>query len=251
MPALMRIYHQNTAASVGPLQRSEDYWRWLIGRQAFDTLLVAIDGRDRLELAEETAPIVGYAALRQTRVVELLTAPGHPTADFQLLARACAESVERDRRDIFVQAPPGHRVHSLMTAAGGTLCQAEIDQGEVFMVKIMDPAKLLAAIAPELESRAKTADLRRGTELGLRIGSAVWQVAYTQRGIRIRPGPVGRNYLAMNSAEFARLVLGHGNVCETSAAGRIHPSNKTALELAGSLFPKLPLWRPAWDDLPA
>jgi predicted acetyltransferase len=251
MPALMRIYKQNTLASFGPLDRTEAYWRWLIGRKAFDTLLVAIDGRDRLELAEETAPIVGYAALRQSRVVELLTAPDHPTADFQLLARACAEFVERDRRDLFVHAPPEHRVHSLLKAAGGTHCHAESDQGEVFMVKIIDPVKFLTAIAPELELRAKGADLQRGVELGLRVGAANWRIVYTHRGIRIRPGPMGRSYLSMNSAELTRLVLGHGKVSEIAAAGRIHASNKSALELADALFPKLPLWRPAWDDLPA
>src|SRR5262249_8426531 len=107
MPALMRIYQQNTAGTPGPLERTEAYWRWLAGRQAYAALLLAIAGRDRLELDEATAPIVGYAALRQGRIVESLSAPEHPTADFQLLARACAESVERDRRELIVHAPPG------------------------------------------------------------------------------------------------------------------------------------------------
>src|SRR5262249_4663807 len=94
MPALMRIYRQNLQGGYGALERSEAYWRWLIGRRAYDQLLIALDGPDKLELEETTAPIVGYAVLRQERIVELLTAPGHPTANWQLLARSCADAIE-------------------------------------------------------------------------------------------------------------------------------------------------------------
>jgi GNAT superfamily N-acetyltransferase len=250
MRALLRTYQQNTTATHGPLERSEAYWRWLIGRKAFDSLLVAIDGRDRLELDEETAPIVGYAALHQGRVVELLTTPGHPTADYQLLARACAESVERDRRGLVVHAPPEHPLHALVVDAGGSFCNAEADHGEVFMMKIVEPMKLFAAISPELETRVKQAQWRRGTQLGLCVGTSKWRVAFTPRGIRIRSGPLGRHVLTMNRSEFTRLLFGHGDVRETVDAGRIRAATKAAIELAGELFPKLPLWRPTWDDLP-
>ncbi len=251
MPALMRIYQQNTRGTYGPLERTEAYWRWLISRRAYDALLVAIDGRDRLELEEETAPIVGYAALRQGRIIELLAAPDHPTADFQLLARACAESVERDRQELFVDGPPEHRIHGLVTAAGGMLHNTEVNQTEVFMVKIIDQKKMLTTISPELDIRAKQAELRRGTELGLSVGKSKWRLVYTNRGMRIRTGPLGRNYLTMNQAEFTRLVLGHGNVHETADAGRISASTQASLDLAGALFPKLPRWCPSLDDLPA
>jgi hypothetical protein len=168
-----------------------------------------------------------------------------------LLARACAESIERDRRELIVQAPPEDCLHSLVVAAGGRLCNSESDQGEVFMMKIMEPAKLLAAIAPELEARAKRLQWRRGTELGICVDSTKWRIAYTPRGIRVRSGPLGGHSLTMNRAEFTRLLFGHGDVRETAAAGRIRAATKTALDLAAELFPKLPLWRPAWDDLPA
>ncbi|MCC7087014.1 MAG: GNAT family N-acetyltransferase [Pirellulales bacterium] len=249
--ALMRIYEQNIQLAYGPLHRTETYWRWLINRKAFDTLLVAIDGRDRLELDDATAPIVGYAALRQGRVAELLTAPGHPTATHQLLARACAESVERDRRELIVHAPIEHRLHDLVISAGGTYCNTESSRGEVSMMKIVDPAKLLAAIAPELDRRAKQAHWRRDTELGLCVDSASWRLLYTRTGIRVRGGPLGRHRLTMSRAELTRLICGRGNVRETAAAGRIRAATKEALNLADVLFPKFELWRPMWDDLTA
>jgi predicted acetyltransferase len=252
MPALMRIYRQNTAGGYGPFERSEAYWRWLIGRKAYDALLVALDGPDKLELEESIAPIVGYAVLRQERVVELMTTPGHPTANYQLLARAARDVIEHDRQDLVLCAPPSHPLHRVMSEAGGTLCHQEADsQQEVFMVKVVDPLKFLTMIGAELEGRAKQAGLARETELGLCIDGAKWSLVYTRRGIRVRGGSLGRSYLKMNRAEFTRLVLGHGSVRETAFAGRIQPSTQTALDLAEVLFPRLPLWRGVWDELAA
>jgi predicted acetyltransferase len=249
MPALMRIYRQNTQGSYGPLQRTEAYWRWLVGRKAYDGLLVALDGPDKLELEETIAPIVGYAVLRQERVVELYTTPGHPTANQQLLARACSDAIEHDRQELVLQSPPGHALHRLVVAAGGIHHHQEADQNEVFMVKIIDPLKFLALLAPELEARAKQAGLPRDTELGLQVEGAKWRLNYTRHGFRVRTGKLGRSYLTMNRAEFTRLALGHCRVPEAAFAGRIQHSTRNALELAETLFPQLPLWRPGWDDL--
>ncbi len=124
----MRIYRQNTQGGYGPLERTEAYWRWLVGRKAYDSLFVALDGPDKLELEESIAPIVGYAVLRQERVVELFAAPNHPTASQQLLARACSDTIEHDRQELFVHAPPDHELHQILTAAGGTNCRQEMAQ---------------------------------------------------------------------------------------------------------------------------
>jgi hypothetical protein len=213
---------------------------------------VALDGPDKLELEESIAPIVGYAVLRQGRIVELMTAPGHPTANHQLLARAAREVIEHDRQDLIVSAPASHPLHRVMTEAGGVLCHQEADtQQEVYMVKVVDPLKFVAMIGPELEARAKQAGLPREAELGFSVDGMKWRLAYTRRGIRVRGGSLGRSYLTMNRAEFTRLVLGHGSVQETAFSGRIQASTQTALDLADALFPRLPLYRPVWDELGA
>jgi len=56
--ALVRIYNQGFGDMVGPLERTEAYWRWLVGRRAYDQICVALDGPDLLELEEIHAPIV-------------------------------------------------------------------------------------------------------------------------------------------------------------------------------------------------
>ena len=248
MPALVRLYQQNAQRAYGPFERTEAYWRWLVGRQAYDSLLVALDGPDKLELEETIAPIVGFGVLRQEQLVELCTAPGHPTADHQLLARACGDAIEHDRQDIILNAPPAHPLHQLVADSGGHFHNHEADHDEVFMVKIVDPLKFLNMLGPELDSRAKQAGLPVETELGLEVDGAKWRLISTRRGFRVRPGKLGRSYLTMNRLEFTRLALGHGSVRETAETGRIQASTQTALELAEILFPRLPFVRPEWDD---
>jgi hypothetical protein len=247
----MRIYAQNTARGFGPLERSEAYWRWLISRKAFDHIIVAIHGRDRMELVDTNAPIVGYAVVCQDRVVELLTAPDHPVAGPQLLARACGDSIEHNRQTIALEAPPGDPLHRLVIEAGGTMNASESDAGEVQMVKVLNPAQFVRAIESELAERASAANLPPVCELGLFIEGTRQVLTVTRRGVRLSTGRLGRSYLALKDNEFNRMLLGHNDVAESVQQGRIIPSTQIALETARALFPRLPLWRPKWDDAQA
>ena len=121
MPALVRLYQQNSQHAYGSFERTDAYWRWLVGRQAYDSLLVALDGPDKLELEETTAPIVGFGVLRQEQLVELCTVPGHPTADYQLLARACGDAIEHDRQDIILTPRPAIHCMKWFLPRGGII----------------------------------------------------------------------------------------------------------------------------------
>jgi hypothetical protein len=87
--------------------------------------------------------------------------------------------------------------------------------------------------------------------LGFSIEGSKQVLTLTRRGARLCAGRLGRSYLTLKSNEFARLMLGHSDVSEAVAQERIIPSTQTALETAQALFPRVPLWRPTWDDLPA
>ena len=141
-------------------------------------------------------------------------------------------------------------LHQLVVAAGGVLHNQEADYDEVFMVKIVDLAKFLSLLTPQLEARAKQAALPRDMELGFHVDGAKWRIVFTRHGMRIRTDKLGRNYLTLNQAEFTRLALGHGSVKATAFAGRLQASTRKSLDWAEILFPALPLWRPVWDDLP-
>lgn len=251
LPSLVRIFAQNLTHAFGPFVRTEEDWRWLISRKAFDHIIVAIHGRDRMDLEDTHAPLTGYAVVRGQRVVELVASPDYPTTAEQLLARACGEMIESDRQEIAIEAPPQSEAHRYVAESGGTFNQQAADNGEALMVKLLDPARLIAALGPELAARLDRAELRTPCELGFVVDGQKGLLTVTRKGAAWQPGKLGRSYLQLRAAEFTRLLLGHGNLDEALAAGRITPSTQAAKELALSLFPPLPWWRPSWDELPA
>ncbi len=250
LPALMRIYAQNTAHAFGPIQRTEAYWRWLLCRKAFDYIVVAIAGPDKLELNEETAPIVGYAVVRQQRVVELLTDPAYPHAGPQLLARACADGIERNRNEVYLEAPPHDPLHASVQSAGGVFRHRESDDQEVFMVKLLDGSAMLETLLPTIAQRAAASGILT-CDLGIVVGADKYRLTIGRRGIKLSAGRLGRSYIACNKAELTRLLLGHDEPQQAARQNRLVASTQVALETAGALFPRVPLWRPLWDDCTA
>lgn len=249
LPALMRLYAANQARGYLGYERSEAYWRWLISRKDFDQIYVALDGPDKFELDIAGSPIVGYAIVKEDRVLELMTEPGHRGAAEQLLARACSEAIERDCHSITLHAPPGDRLFEVFGSAGGALCQQEVHHGEVFMAKLLDPLAFLRAIVGELHLRAERAKLVRPCGLGLLFDEAKLRVIATRRSVKLSRGKLGRSYLRLNLPELTRLLLGHLDVREAVASGRILASTRQAVETAEALFPRLPQWRSPLDDL--
>jgi hypothetical protein len=249
LTSVMSLYARATLGSIGPFERSEAYWRWLVSRKAFDQVLIAIDGPDKLELDGAGSPIVGYAVTSGKTIVELVVDPEHPTAAEQLLARACGEAIERDDHAMLLHAPPGEKLFGVFQAAGGMLHQTEAHQGEVFMVKLLDPTGLLRLLLGELNVRAEAAGLARPCELGLHVEDRKFRLVVSRRSVKLTLNKLGRSYLRMNLAEFTRLLLGHLELDEAAAGGRVTASTRLALEVGQVLFPRLPLWRPPLDDL--
>ena len=247
-PALVRTYRENLAGAYGPLERTEAYWDWLIRRKAYDQIYVALDGPDLLELEELHAPVVGYAVTCGDRIVELLSARGQERAGVQLLARACGEAIERDYHTIAVHAPPGDRLHGLFSSAGGH-CEDAPGSGEFLMAKLFDPVKLLRLLAGQLHHRAESAGLRLPVELGLLVEGKKYRVAVGRQGVHAVARSLGSSHLELNVAEFTRLLLGHLDWKRVVAERRITGSDDSALQSGRALFPPLPLWRPALDDL--
>lgn len=251
LPSLMRIYAQHTANAYGRLGRSEEYWRWLASRKAFDHIIVAIHGRDRMELVDTNAPIVGYAVVRQDRIVELLASPEYPTTARQLLARACGDAIEHNRQNIIAEMPPEEPLHQLMVEAGGLFNRSESDAGEVLMAKVLDHARFVTLQEGVYAERAEAAGLPPSFELGFATEGRKRLFSVSKRGARWTEGRLGRSYLTLTETELTRLLMGHGDLAEAVAQGRIAPSTQTALAIAEAIFPRLPLWQPSWDDLPA
>ena len=249
--ALVRIYSQNLNGQFGLLDRSDAYWNWLINRNGYDQINVALDGPDPLELEEAAAPIVGYSVMWGDQMVELFAAPDEPKVDVQLLARACGDAIERGRHSITFHGSPRDRLHKLFRIAGGTTDYSEVDGSGVLMARILDPVELFRALRGELIRRAQAAQLPHPIELGLLVDGRKYGLSITPEGMLTVASRIGRSYLAMNVADFTRLVLGHLDWRRALLDGRVEASTKIALRVGRILFPRLPAWRPPLDDLQA
>jgi GNAT superfamily N-acetyltransferase len=247
--ALVRIYNQNLPGKVGSLQRTEAYWDWLIRRQAYDQLYVALEGPELLELGEINTRIVGYAATKGEAILELATAPDRRKAAMELLGRACGDAIEHNRFGLSLHAPPTSDMHSLFRHAGGDYFHQESFQGEVFMARLLDPLKLLRSMRGEFRRRAERTDLALPAELGLAVEGKKYHLAVGPSAVKVASSRLGRSYLQLNVADFTRLVLGQLNWDEASCDGRLAASTQLADKVGRALFPALPLWRPPLDDL--
>jgi predicted N-acetyltransferase YhbS len=247
--ALVRIYNQNLAGRYGPLERTPAYWQWLVRRQAYDQLYVALDGPDLWDLKETSTPIVGYLAIKGERIVELMTAPGRRKAAIELVARACGDAIEHDRRSIVLHAPSTSRMFDIFDEAGGRRYHHEADPAGVYMARVLAPVELLRRLGDDLFRRAEEAGLPYPLELGLLVDGRKYQLEITRRRVVVAAQHVGRSYLRMNVADFTRLVLGQLDWDRAMAERRIEASTALALETGRALFPRLPFWRPPLDEL--
>ncbi|MDP6443486.1 MAG: GNAT family N-acetyltransferase, partial [Pirellulaceae bacterium] len=208
--ALMRLYEQNTQRSFGAYLRNDSYWRWLIGRRGYDSIYVAIDGPDKLELDERLEPIVGYAAMMDGQVAELMVSPEHPRAAAQLLARACGDAIERDIHPMRIDGQPDHPLHQLTVAAGGAFRDNEAENGVVQMTKMYDPLGFLRDSSDQLVSRARAATkIELPCELGVQYNGEKYRLSVNRRSAKLSEGKLGRSYITVNRASLTQLLLGH------------------------------------------
>ncbi len=251
LAALTRLYSQRVQNSFGSLARSDAYWQWLVSRRAYDSIYVAIEGPDQLELTDALTPLVGYAVMREGRIVELVAAPERKDAAAQLLSRACGDAIERDLHHVRLDAPPDEPLHRIFVEAGGRYCGDESDNGEVTMVKLFDPMQLLVESLDRIYQRSKDAGLELPCELGLMIEGQRYVISIRQRSAKLLQEKLGRSYLECRLTDLTQLLLGHLNVAEAVDAGRLNASTRVAAETAAVLFPQLAFWRPAFDELQA
>jgi len=249
--ALARIHGQNINGTYGPLQRTDAYWQWLIGRKAYDQIYVALEGPGLLDLDESRTRIVGYAITRGERIVELFAEPTRRKAAAHLLARACTDAIEHDRQGVLLHAPAGDPLHQVLRRAGGTRFRGRADQGEVYMARLLVPMKLLGLLAEEFHRRAKAAGLELPAELGLAVDEKKYRIAMNRRSTRVVSRRLPPDHLQMNVADFTRLVLGQLDWPAAITEGHVTASTDQAKQMGRTLMPRLPLWHPPLDALRA
>jgi predicted N-acetyltransferase YhbS len=234
---LMALYDRQFALTNGSVVRSEDYWRWMIGRRYAHVIWVACQG--------ET--VRGYAFVKDHRILEVATDPAHPQALKALLGRVRAEALERAYPQVLVHAPLDHPVIEAFRQASGKVVEQEEWEGQTSMYHIPNLEKFLAAALPELAARATAAGMTQPIELGLTVGDRRWLVHVEGSKSRFEPDKLSRRHLTLAPPALVRLLMGHTDVDRAVEEDGVESSTGTALEAARVLFPHRPIWRSPLD----
>lgn len=237
---LMALYEQQYATTTGSIVRSEDYWRWIIGRRYAHVIWVACQG--------ET--VRGYAFVKDHKILEIASDPAYPQALKGLLGRVRAEALERAYPEVIVHAPPEHPVMEAFHAAGRVVDQDEYE-GSSSMYHIPDIGRFFTAILPELTRRAEEAGSSFPLELGITVDDQRWLLHIAPKRSRIEPDKLSRRHLTLTPATFVRLVMGHTGIDGASLEEGFESSTGTALDAARILFPVRSIWRSPLDSATA
>lgn len=237
---LMSLYERQYANTTGSIIRSEDYWRWIIGRRYAHVIWVACQG--------ET--VRGYAFVKDHKILELAHDPEYPQALKGLLGRVRAEALERAYPEVIVHAPPEHPVMEAFQSAGRVVDQDEYE-GSCSMYHIPDIGRFLNAVLPELARRAEEAGSSFPLELGITVDDRRWLLHITPKRSRVEPDKLSRRHLTLTPATLVRLLMGHTGIDGASTEEGFESSTGTALDAARILFPVRPIWRSPLDSATA
>jgi GNAT superfamily N-acetyltransferase len=259
--AIVRLYEQHLTGKSGWPIRSEEYWEWLLARGACDRVYVASDSSDPTDFDRLSESILGYACVRQSRIVELL-AGGRDDVARQLIERVCADSREQDGWAVRFDAPAGDALHDVFRRAGGRLTINQEVGGECFMAKLLDPLAALRRISPLLAARARAAKINQQAELGIelragrgrtaRAGSGVlerFRILIDKRTVRVETGGPSKHCVTLAYSDLAPLLLGDTSIETMVQSGRLRATTSRANQLAAILFPGDIYFRPPLDDL--
>ncbi len=249
--ALTRLYDEHTRRTYGTAVRSDENWRWLIERHAYDRIYVAVEGNQEFTPSDMQSRIAGYAVTGSGSILEMFDTSEDGSGATQLMAHICGDAIERGRHLVRFHAPPDDPRHAWIRQAGGTYSCGESDEGAVFVAKVLHPAKLLRCLAGELHERTKRAGLARGSEMGLCLGNASVTLQLSPRSVRVSRVKFPRSNVTLANDAATQLLLGHLTIDELIDRGSAVASTRVARELALALFPRVPWWRPPLDDLQA
>ena len=238
---LMALYDGQYARTTGSVVRSEEYWRWIIGRRYAHVIWVACQGE----------AVRGYAFIKDHKILELAYDPAYPQAMRILLGRVRAEALERAYPEVTIYAPSNHPVMDVIRSSNGRIIDQESYDGTVSMYHIPDLGRFLQAILPELSRRALESGAALPLELGLCANDERWLIRADAKNARIEPEKLSRRYLTLSATALVRLLMGHNGVDAASEEEGFVASTSTAIDAARILFPQTAIWRSPLDSATA
>jgi GNAT superfamily N-acetyltransferase len=247
MDAIRKVYDETAAGLWGPLLRSEAAWQWLIGRKAQDQILLAVDARDASpddsasDLLKAGGRVVGYAVVRGSCIVEMMTLADFPSARTQLLARACHDAMDRGHHSTSLYTPAADSLHELLVTAGGAWISDASAGDPRWLIKLLAPEKWVERFYAAWHDRARAAEVPRPFEMGFVVGGETWRFTLTRRSSRLeRVDERPNSWVECDRAVMESLLLGNLSVAAAVTHGRLRPSRpEIAGELAALFTPRL------------
>ena len=248
----------------GALRRSETWWQWLVGRKAGEQILMAVlrgqasNGRPRTaSLSPTTMPAdfaagaafsnagaVGYAVVRDSRIVEMFTRPGWEVVRSHLLARACRDAIDRGHHAVSLLTSADEPLHEVLVTAQGQWIRHDATRDGVWMFKRLGVEKWVAKMYPVFQDRAHSASIARPVHIDFAAEGENHQFTLTRRSARWETLASQENPICCTGEELQSLLA--SNLRQPAQALNGSRGQTSAIE---GLFPLELFWRSPFEYL--
>ncbi|MBX3424802.1 MAG: hypothetical protein KF688_03895 [Pirellulales bacterium] len=247
LDAVEALFGRLVPQAWGGLHRTSELWRWLAGRKTHDAILLAVE-HDHDRSRGESGQAVGYAVVRDSRVVEMLVDPAHPAARTALLAQACRDAIDRDHHYVSLHTSADDPLHELIVTAGGSWASQSVD-GQ-WMVKLAAPDRWVERLYDVWRERTVAAGIDRPVECAFHVGGETLAVVLTRRSARLEhrgDNPTGA--IPCSRAVFHELLLGNLSIGRAERDGLVPRLDPAVARVAATFFPVRHLWQSPWELL--
>ncbi len=256
LDGLRSVYHQLSTNMWGTLQRSEPTWRWLVGRKAQDQILIAVrmprgesGGRSLTSHPDDDSHVVGYAVVRDSCIVEMMTLPGYSATRPMMMARACRDAIDRGHHFVSLHTPAADPLHELLVTAGGNWQGDSATTGGVWMFKLLDPERWIERFYPILHQRAREAGTGSSQEIHLAVGDADYRLTLTRRSSRLERVKRQQPDVHCDWRTFQDLLASNLTHPEAVADNRLQAKHPEVLRVLAALFPPKLFWQSPFELL--
>lgn len=243
------VYEQVATAMWGTLHRSDDAWRWLVGRKAHDQILLAVRHKEGASKEAEKLYVVGYAVVRDSCIVEMITLPGHSGVRPLLVARACRDAIDRDHHFVSLHTPPTDPMHEFLVTAGGSWLSSTAHGGQ-WMHKLLSPEKWVERLYPQLYRRAREAGIPRPLEIGFAVEDSRYRFLFTRRSVRLEQAlPSAPIDVVCDAATFRDLLTSNLAWPVALERGLLRIDDPPKAAMLAALFPPRLFWQSPFELL--
>lgn len=245
LDSLEQIYRQISPSMWGPLHRSLEAWQWLAGRKAQDQILIAvIKPRRKSKGSSHESKVIGYAVVRDSCIVEMLTLPGFENASAMLVVRACRDAIDRDHHFVSLHTPAADPMHELLVTAGGSWIGDGTALDGKWMLKLLAPDRWIERLYPLLHERAREAGIPRPLEIDFAVGKSFHRLSLTRRSSRLErllnlPEP----HVHCDYHTFQNLLTSNLRFPNALLHGQLRVAHESLARTLAALFPPKLFWQ--------